>query len=218
MRAVDLLADAYRPVLEFAERVDEEQGWVPSHLPGWTVRDLLFHLAADCQRALVALATPSAEPADTNEVTYWSGWKPGTEGAAAGLRGTRIMASAWGSVRGPADLYVETGRAVLRAAANADPSAVVVTQSRRLTVDSLLSTLAVEAAVHHLDLEPALPDPPSAAALAEIRRVLDGLLGTSAPKEWDPVRYARIGTGRLGLAADERAVLGPLADRFPLFG
>jgi hypothetical protein len=213
-----LLAEAYAPLLLLAERVDEAQGWTPTGLPGWTVRDLLLHLASDCQRALVALATPVDGPADTDEVTYWSEWQPGTDAARAGLRGTRIMATAWTSVRGPADLYTETARAVLHVAESADPVAVVATQGRRLTVHALLHTLAVEAAVHHLDLEPVLPDPPSPLVLREVRRVLDGLLGEPAPADWDDIRYARTGTGRLPLDPHERAALGPRADRFPLFG
>lgn len=204
--------------MRFAEHVDEHQGWTATRLPGWTVRDLLLHLASDCQRALVALATPSAGPPDTDEVSYWRAWRPGTPDAEAGLRGTRIMASAWSSVRGPADLYVETARAVLTVAREADPGTVVTTQGRQLCVGSLLHTLAVEAAVHHLDLEPVLPEPPAASVLAEVRRVLDGLLGAPAPREWEDIRYARTGTGRLPLDDEERAVLGPLAERFPLFG
>jgi hypothetical protein len=220
----ELLADAYAPLLLLAERVDEAQGWTPTRLPGWTVRDLLLHLASDCQRALVALATPvsapvsASEPADTDEVSYWSAWQPGTDAALAGLRGTRIMATAWTTVRGPADLYTETARAVLHVAGSTDPTAVVATQGHRLTVHALLHTLAVEAAVHHLDLEPVLPEPPSPACLREVRRVLDGLLGAPAPADWDDVRYARTGTGRLPLEPPERAALGALADRFPLFG
>jgi hypothetical protein len=218
MKSADLLAEAYRPIVDFATQVDESQGWTPSLLPGWTVRDLLLHLASDCQRALVALATPSLEPPDTDEVSYWSRWMPGTEGAQAGLRGTRIMASAWASVRGPADLYVETARAVMTVAANTSPDAVVTTQSRILTVDSLLRTLAVEAAVHQLDLEPVLPDPPAAFVLREVRRTLDGLLGVATDVEWTDVRYIRVGTGRLPMDDREHEALGPLADRFPLFG
>lgn len=218
MSSVDLLGEAYGPLLQLAEVVDERQGWTPSLLPGWTVRDLLLHLASDCQRALVAFGTPSVEPADTDEVTYWSQSKPGTEGAQAGLRGTRIMASAWTSVRGPADLYVEAARAVLTVAATSNPESVVTTQRRRMTIDSLLRTLAAEAVVHHLDLEPVLPEPPSSLALAEVCRVLDALLGETATAGWSEVRYIRVGTGRLSLTEEERAALGPLADRFPLFG
>jgi hypothetical protein len=216
--SADLLAEAYEPVLALAEDVDEQQGWAATLLPGWTVRDLLLHLASDCQRALVALATPSRGPADTDEVTYWTAWRPGADAAQSGLRGTRIMASAWTSVRGPAGLLVETAHAVLNVARDADPDAVVSTQGHSMRVASLLHTLAVEAAVHHLDLEPVLPEPPRPAVLAEVRRVLDGLLGTPAPAEWDDVRYARTGTGRLPLTAAERAALGASVERFPLFG
>jgi mycothiol maleylpyruvate isomerase-like protein len=218
MSSVELLREAYAPLVALAARVDERQGWLPTQLPGWTVRDLLFHLASDAQRALVALATPAEDPPDTDEVTYWSEWKPGTDAAQAGLRGTRIIASAWTSVRGPADLFAETAAAVLRCAEQADLEQVVKTQGRRLRVDSLLRTLAVEAAVHHLDLEPVLPDPPVPSVLAEVRRVLDGLLGAAPQVGWGDVRYIRVGTGRLPMSEAEQAALGPLAARFPLFG
>lgn len=218
MNAADLLNDAYAPIVGLAERVDESQGWTPTLLPGWTVRDLLLHLAFDCQRALVALATPSPRPADTDAVSYWADWVPGTEDAQAMLRGTRIMASAWTSVRGPAELFIDTARAVMGAAAAASPDAVVTTQGRSLTVDSLLRTLVVEAAVHHLDLEPVLPEPPAPHVLAEVRRTLDRLLGSEVDVRWTDVRHIRVGTGRAAMTAKERAALGPLAERFPLFG
>ncbi|MDP9093093.1 MAG: maleylpyruvate isomerase N-terminal domain-containing protein [Actinomycetota bacterium] len=218
MCANELLELAYRPLLAFAEQVDDVAGWTPTLLPGWTARDLLFHLASDCQRALVAFATPASSPVDTDEISYWSHWKPGTAGAQAGLRGTRIMASAWGSVRGPADLYLGTARAVLSCARGIDPSLVITTQGATMTANALMSTLAVEAGVHQLDLEPVLAEPPATPVLAEIRRVLDGLLGEPMPLRWEDVRYIRIGTGRLPIEDAERAELGGRADRFPLFG
>ena len=218
MDSVSLLRAAYLPLIAFADRVDEDTGWTATQLPGWTVRDLLFHLAGDCQRALVALATPSADPADTDEVSYWTPWQPGTEAAQAGLRGTRISASAWSSVRGPAGLYAETARAVLVAAARADLSDVITTQGRVLTVEALLRTLAIEAAIHHLDLAPALTSLPAADALAEVRRVLDALLGRPAPAQWDTVRWIRLGTGRAEPTDAETAQLGHTAARLPLFG
>ncbi|OIJ88956.1 hypothetical protein BIV25_35300 [Streptomyces sp. MUSC 14] len=61
-------------------------------------------------------------------------------------------------------------------------------QGHVLSAGDLLTTLAVEATVHHLDLIAALPSP------------LNGLLG------------------RAPLTAAERAAPGPAADRFPLFG
>lgn len=218
MDGAELVREAYEPLVAFAAEVDEPTGWRPTELPGWAVRDLIFHLLGDAQRALVALARPSRQRCDTDEISYWRGWQPGTDGAQAGLRGVRIQASAWSSVRGPADLYVETAEAVLAVADRADPTGSITTQGHVMTVDALLRTLAVEAAVHHLDLSPALATRPADTVLGEVRRVLDGLLGQPAPAEWDDVRYARLGTGRSPLAPAERDALGPLADRFPLFG
>jgi hypothetical protein len=88
-----------------------------------------------------------------------------------------------------------------------------------LTGADLLSTLTVEAAVHHLDLVLRLDRPgPAAAPLAEVRRVLDGLLGRALPAGWDDVTAARRGTGREPLTADDRTELGDAAGAFPLFG
>ena len=82
-----------------------------------------------------------------------------------------------------------------------------------------LSTLTVEAAVHHLDLVLRLDRPgPAAGALAEVRRVLEGLAGSALPSRWDDVTAARRGTGREPLTDDDRAELGTAAAAFPLFG
>ena len=59
---------------------------------------------------------------------------------------------------------------------------------------------------------------PSAAPLAEVPRVLEGLLGSTLPERWDDVTAARRGTGREPLTAADRLQLGPGARRFPLFG
>lgn len=218
MHSIELVQLAYAPLLELADEIDDGRGWLATRLPGWTVRDLLFHLASDCQQALVAFGSPAESLADTDAVSYWTAWGPNTAEAAAGLRGTRIMASAWSSVRGPAELFAETARAVLHVYQDADPERVVRTQGRRLSVNSLLRTLAVEAAIHHLDLVDVLSGPPAGEALAEVRATLDGLLGAPAPRSWDEVRYALVGTGRAAPSERERAELGELASKLPLFG
>jgi hypothetical protein len=86
-------------------------------------------------------------------------------------------------------------------------------------VADLLSTLTVEAAVHHLDLVLRLDRPgPAAAPLAEVRRVLEALLGRPLPADWDDVTAARRGTGREPLSAADRDELADAAAAFPLFG
>lgn len=190
--------------------------WSPTRCVGWSVHDLMFHLLADAQRALVALHTPATTPADTDEVSYWRSWPPAAEGSDAsdaGYRDTRLLASGWP----PAALsshVAATVRAVLVASGERSGDDLVRTQGKTLTVDALRSTLAVEATVHQLDLGLGTPAP---AGLAEVRHVLDGLLGSVSPLD-DDVRYALVGTGREPLTAHETTLLGPAADRLPLFG
>jgi hypothetical protein len=88
-----------------------------------------------------------------------------------------------------------------------------------LTVADFAATLAVEAAVHYLDLTVALPGTPvpEPASMALVRRVLADLLGAPLPASWDDVTAALKGTGRDPLTEADRQALGLSASRFPLF-
>jgi len=218
VEARDALADAYGRVDEIVGPLAEPELLRSTRCLGWTVADLLFHLLLDAQRALLALATPADAPADTDAVTYWRGYQPG-DGLAHALY-VRRSAAAFQSPTTLVRLWSETARAVVRAAAAAPPGGRVATQGKVLAVPDFLATLVVEAAVHHLDLVahlPGAPDP-GAGPLALARRTLDGLLGAPVSADWDDATYALKGTGRLPLSAEERATLGVLTDRFPLFG
>jgi hypothetical protein len=216
---VSLLGSAYRELSAVLSSLTVDEGFEPTGCAGWTPVDLGFHLLSDARRALVALHTPATGPADTNAVDYWTAWRPPEPGDDEELWSTRIAASVHGGLPGIAARYAETSAAVLVAAGRATMANVIGTQGRSLTVADLLSTLTVEAAVHHLDLVLRLARPgPSAGPLAEARRVLEGLLGSALPDRWDDVTAARRGTGRERLTAEDRLQLGPGARRFPLFG
>jgi hypothetical protein len=214
-----LLGTAYGELSRVLSSLDREEGWQPTGCAGWTPVDLGFHLLSDARRALVALATPAAGPADTDAVDYWRAWRPPAAGDEDELWSTRIAASVHGGLPGISRRYAETSAAVLVAAGRVAPGDLVATQGRVLTVADLLSTLTVEAAVHHLDLVRHLDRPgPSAGPLAEVRRVLQGLLGAPLPDRWSDRDAAELGTGRRPLGDADRAELGAAAGRFPLFG
>ena len=222
MTRLDQLRTAYGDLIGLADGLGEAEGWLPTGCLGWTVRDLLHHHLLDGQRALVALGTPAEVP-DRDAVSYWRDWGQGDYDDGLNRRNTRAMAGVWRSVEGLARLYGETLRAVVELAGRADPRAVVGTQGHALTVDDLLSTLVVEAALHHLDLvaggreEWGLDRPgPAAGPLGEVRRVLDGLLGRPSPADWDDERWALVGTGRAVATDEELAALGAAARRLPL--
>ncbi|WP_369131824.1 maleylpyruvate isomerase N-terminal domain-containing protein [Modestobacter sp. I12A-02662] len=214
-----LLGTAYRDLSDLLSALTDEEGWQPTGCAGWTPVDLGFHLLGDARRALVALATPAAEPADTDAVSYWTAWRPPSAGDDEQLWSTRIAASTQGGLAAVAERYAETAAAVVVSAGRVGAADRVRTQGRVLTVADLLSTLVVEAAVHHLDLVAHLDRPgPADEPLAEVRRVLEGLAGGPLPPRWDDVTAARRGTGRERLDASDRMGLGPVAARFPLFG
>jgi uncharacterized protein (TIGR03083 family) len=224
--AVDALAAAYGNVTAAVDGLGEAGLMRPSLCAGWAVADVLYHQLTDARRALRGFATPADGPADLDDVSYWRLYSPragqpdgpGSDEAAAHARYVRISASAYP----PGTLawdWRETAGAACRAAA-ACPHELVATQGHVLRTADFTATLAVEAAVHFLDLSAGLPaaPPPQPAPLALVRRVLDGLLGRPVPVSWDDRTYALKGTGREPLTGEERRQLGPLADQFPLFG
>ncbi|RLV50503.1 hypothetical protein D9V37_00465 [Nocardioides mangrovicus] len=168
--------DAYEDVAAVLDRIDDDTSYAPTGCVGWAVRDLVFHCAMDAQRALVALHTPTDTAPDRDAVGYWQDWGDDPVGDDSGRRFARVSASMfsrWQQLRG---LYAETTRAAAHAASQADPEAVVATQGHALRVADLLSTLVVEATVHHLDLVAHLDLPgPSQASLTHTRHVVQAV-------------------------------------------
>lgn len=204
-QSLALLTESYEALGAALNDVDEPGSWQPTGCLGWSVRDLTAHCWLDAQRALVALHTPTERPADTDAVNYWKRWgaaDPGGEGAAAGRRYSRVMASLftdWSQLRGE---YLDTTMAAVCAAGERRPDYVVATQGKTLQVDDLLSTLAIEATIHHLDLVKHLDGVtgPSPQGLAATRRVFDRLAEALArralSKAWPDERCVLLATGR----------------------
>jgi Mycothiol maleylpyruvate isomerase N-terminal domain len=214
----------YGQLTVVADALTESAAMLPSRCAGWAVTDVLYHQLADARRALVTFATPADREPDTDAVSYWRPFAPesgdpaagGSEGAARYARHVRIVASAY-PVDSLAAAWRQTAGAALRAA-RACPYPVVATQGHALRTGDFIATLVFEAAVHYLDITVTLPaaEPADAAALALVRRVLDGLAGSPLPADWDDATCALKGTGRLPASAADTAALGPLAGQLPL--
>jgi uncharacterized protein (TIGR03083 family) len=219
-QALSIWEPIYEQITSLASGLSEAEAMRPTRCTGWAVTDVLYHQLLDARRALRTFATPSPGPADRDYVSYWREFRPEMDpGAeAAHARHVRIAASAYP----PGWLaweWRETAGAASRAG-RACGHEFVSTQGHVLRVADFVGTLAVEAAVHYLDLAVSLPaaPPPDPAALALTSRVLAGLLGTALPAAWDDASKTLKGTGREPLTEQDRDVLGDLAARFPLFG
>jgi uncharacterized protein (TIGR03083 family) len=220
------LAAAYGRLTEVAAGLTDATALLPTRCAGWAVADVLCHQLLDARRALVTFASPSPVPPDCDAVSYWRPFSPhsgspaaaGSDGPARHARQVRIVASAYAPAQLAAE-WQETAGAAVRAA-SACSHAAVQTQGHALRTEDFIGTLIVEAVVHFLDLTLALPGAPGAdpAGLAMVRRVLEGLAGVPLPDSWDDTTCALKGTGRLEITDGERADLGPVAARLPLFG
>ena len=239
---LDILEAGYANVTALADDLTEATALSPSRCAGWSVADVLYHQLLDARRALRTFATPADGPADVDAVSYWLPFSAGSGqpgepfsiGAARHARHVRVACSAYSPVE-LAWEWRETSAAAVRAG-RACPHAAVATQGHTLLTADFVSTLAVETAVHYLDMTPGLPAPASAAAgLALVRSVLTGLADAAAgsadaagtawelatalfPADWTDERCVLIGTGRVIPSDSERTALGPVADRLPLLG
>src|SRR6516162_41587 len=222
--ALGALDAGYQQVTAVTTGLSEADLMRPTRCAGWAVADVLYHQLLDARRALRTFASPSDAPADCDDVSYWRDYAAGGTGgagyaaeSAAHARYVRIAASAYP----PGTLaweWSETAAAACRAG-RACGHRAVTTQGHVLTVTSFTATLAVEAAVHYLDLTvdlPGAPDP-DPGSLALVRRVLAGLLGAPLPDSWGDVTAALKGTGREPLTEADRRALGSSAGKFPLF-
>ncbi|MDR7274318.1 maleylpyruvate isomerase N-terminal domain-containing protein [Catenuloplanes atrovinosus] len=222
MREAEALRAAYDGVTAVLTPLSPMELLAPTRCHGWTVADLVHHLTEDARRALVALATPAAGPPTRTYVTYWSAptapepdWESAERAAAASAWAGRRAASAAREPGLLVGLWRETSAAAVHAAVAA-PHPFVATQGHVLATPDLLTTLATEAVIHHLDLLLGLPPAPEPAV-----STLDGLLalrGATRPADWGVEDYLLKGAGRLALSTTDRTTLGPAAGLFPLLG
>jgi hypothetical protein len=220
--AVAALCSAYRAVTEVVSGLDDADFSRATGCAHWSVDALLFHLMLDAQRALMALAAPGTEPADTDDVSYWRAYAAEVEAdeelEAETARFATGSAAAYGRPAGLVRHWTDLSAAAVSAAARSDPELTVATQGLRLGTDDFLRTLVVEATLHHLDLVRYLagvPGPP-AANLALTRATIEALLGVPTPPDWDDRSTALWLTGREAAPAAELHRLGPAAELLPV--
>ncbi|MFE1772044.1 maleylpyruvate isomerase N-terminal domain-containing protein [Streptomyces sp. NPDC059008] len=191
----------------------------PSGCTGWLVRDLVCHLVIDAQDVLITLVTPAEAEPTVDAVTYWKvGEQPPTGDDPLDALIVRLAAA----YEEPHLLKFhldDVGSAAGRAAELADRGARVSTQDEVLTVGDYLTAYVLEWTLHHLDLIAHLPDAarPPAEALARSRALLEQIAGAAFPASFSDQDALLVGTGRRAPTGEERAALGQLAARLPLF-
>jgi hypothetical protein len=219
MADVGLLRTACSDLSGVLEALTAEEGWRPTGCTGWSAVDLALHLVNDAHRALVALATPAEGPPVVDAIDYWRSDTPPSGEDADDLVAVRVAAAVQGGIAPLARRYAAASAAVVVAAGRVPEGGLVANQGAPMTLPDLLSTLTVEATVHHVDLVRHLDRAgPAAGPLAEARRVFEGLFGRPFPAGWDDSTAVLRAAGREPLSAATRAELGADAARLPLLG
>ena len=216
MSVVDALAREVGSVGQLLHTLKPKQWEQATRCPPMNVRELAAHMLRGAVRIeeMIEAGPVDAEP-ERDGITYFQSVTVSGEivkraqEASAGL--PQDLARAW-------DLEWTKGLQRARMYVNEDPVLRNVYGLIRLT--EYLKTRCVEVVIHHMDLDDALgrKQHPDREALEITGDILRGLLGTDLrPVGVDDVRFALIGTGRAPLNDDERQMLGPLAQKFPLF-
>jgi uncharacterized protein (TIGR03083 family) len=215
---VDALAREVGDVGQLLHMLKSKQFEQPTRCAPLTVRELASHMLRGALRIqeMITAGPVDSEP-EKDAVTYFQ-FDAGDEGPIIVKRAQEASASFPKDLAASWDL--EWTKALQRARANLGEDPVLPNVFGLIRLSEYLKTRIVEVVIHHMDLDDALgkrphPDPK---ALELCGDVLRGLLGTDLrPLGVDDVRFALIGTGRAALNEKEREILGPLAEKFPLF-
>ncbi len=216
---MDLFSRSWAALRTAVAELPDEDFERPSGCTGWLVRDLVCHLVIDAQDVLITLVTPAEAEPTVNAVTYWKvGDTPPTCRDPLDALIVRLAAA----YEEPHLLKFhldDVGSAAGRAAELADPGDRVSTQGEVLTAGDYLGAYVLEWTLHHLDLIAHLPDAPRppAKALARTRAMLEEIAGDAFPASFSDQDALLVGTGRRAPTDEERAALGQLAARLPLF-
>lgn len=226
--AVDALAEQFAELAALVRPLTEEDWRRPTRCPGWTVAEMVAH----CEGMLIRLVGANAEEVggepEIDRVGYYrydpEGPREGEDpdktfseiirdrviDEVRGRSGDELRASLEGAIDGAV------------AGVRQLPAERVIKRSGhpRMTFGEFVASRNLEFGVHTMDIAHAVGKGERVAlgSARVITGILDGLLGDRPPAEldWDSTTYILTGTGRRSLTADDRALLGPLAERFPL--
>ena len=227
-REIDALEAQCKELRALLGELSDEEWERPTRCPGWTVKELAAHCEGMLQR-LVGANAEAVEGEPEIDRTGYYGYDP--DGPRDGEDPSktfsehirdRVIDEVGGrsgeEIRAGVDSAIDD---MLRGVREIPADRVIKRSGHpRIAFGEFVTTRVLEFGVHTMDIghatlrgERVHPD-----AVPVITEILDGRLGAPLPKGlgWDARTYVLTGTGRRPLEANERFVLGPLAEKFPL--
>jgi uncharacterized protein (TIGR03083 family) len=225
---VDALESQCKELIALVDELDDSDWDRPTRCPGWTVRELATHCEGMLERLPGYAEMRVDGPAEIDRVGYYrydpDGPREGEDPSktfSEHIRDRVIDEAAGRSIEQLRDSLGRHGQTAM-AAVRGINATLVMKRSGHPPIEfgEFVASRVLEFGVHSMDIghatlrgERVHPD-----AVPVITGILDGLLGSPLPKSlgWDPRTYILTGTGRRPLLSNERFVLGPLAEKFPL--
>jgi len=218
---LETLDDEARRSIDAVRELPAEAFAAPTRCPPWDVQVLVGHMVHDLDRVQTYLADPAPEATITDSVTYFGSYDPRAEGPRITANSIE-SADRYGTPAELVDGFDSALRRCLEEAGREDPARVLGTRLTAIRLDEFLKTRILEIGVHGMDLAAALGREPwlTSAAASVVLSILVGLLGDDpAPAlGWSDLTFIETATGRRPLTDAERAVLGELAEAFPVLG
>ncbi|MGH2557289.1 MAG: maleylpyruvate isomerase family mycothiol-dependent enzyme [Actinomycetota bacterium] len=219
--ALEALREECEEVSKIVLALPEDDFGRPTRCTAWDVKELLAHVFRNVDRVNRALAEPAPDEAGSDSISYWRSYDPQGDAFDIADR-AKELAARYDTGSELAEAWDAMWREAVQVAGSQDRGRIVSTWGPTLTLDEFLKTRVLEMTVHRMDLEDALGRKGwgTDQAVSIVDEILEGLLGEQPPSdlEWDVVDFIEAGTGRRPLTEEERKILGPLADRFPLMG
>jgi uncharacterized protein (TIGR03083 family) len=217
---VDILATECAACAAVATTLSEDDFGLPTRCPPWDVKALVGHIWRDVDRILMYAAGPAPDAADSDALAYYGADYDAVASAPDVTRRGFEAAAAFATGHELAQDFDDRWRRAVELARSMAPDRLIRTFGPCLRLDQYLCTRLLEAAVHGLDLAHAIEREPwiTAGATALVRSMLVAMLDAEPPHAlgWDELAFLEVGTGRRAITLEERSVLGPLAERFPL--
>jgi uncharacterized protein (TIGR03083 family) len=220
--ALTALADESRALSAVLLDLDAAEFHRPTNCPPWDLKELVVHTAAS-----IGLRGDLHGPEPGARLVSAADYYRRPERATPGYRGGNVDHAQALAARLPvgmtaAGMFDRVWRETVAKLRDQDPDRHVQIRAARgsMRLADWTATRAISVAAHGLDVALTLGRAPwtTSSALTVTRGVLVALLGVEPAPQlgWDDQTFLEVGTGRRAPTADERTVLGPLRERFPL--
>jgi uncharacterized protein (TIGR03083 family) len=227
-REIDALEAQCKELSALLGELTDEEWDRPTRCPGWTVKELAAHCEGMLQRLVGANAEAVDGAPEIDRVGYY-GYDP--QGPREGEDPSKTFSEhirdrVIDEAGGRSGEQIRTGvdeaiNEMLRGVREVPADRVIKRSGHlRILFGEFVATRVLEFGVHTMDIGHATlrGERVHADAVPIITEILSGRLGAPLPKGlgWDARTFILTGTGRRPLGPNERFVLGPLAERFPL--